>query len=68
MQKKAREAKRRAKKKEKAERRVQRKALKAQRSEEQVESEGDPDIAGIVPGPQLYPGLHYRTGPRRGPR
>ena len=66
MQKRAREAKRRAKKKEKAERRVQRKALKAQRAEERVESDEDPDIAGIVPGPQLYAGIHRRRESGRG--
>ena len=50
--KRAREAAQRTKQKKKAERREERKELKAQRSAERRADGQDPDIAGIIPGPQ----------------
>jgi hypothetical protein len=47
-----RERAKQEKRKEKQERRALRKELKAQRAAELRDSDGDPDLIGIVPGPQ----------------
>jgi len=50
--KRARERAKQEKRKAKEERRALRKELKEQKAENTVETDEDPDIAGIVPGPQ----------------
>jgi len=50
--KRARERAKQEKRKAKEERRALRKELKAQNADQTGDSDEDPDIAGIVPGPQ----------------
>ena len=50
--KRARERAKQEKRKAKQERRALRKELKAQKADRAIDSDEDPDIAGIVPGPQ----------------
>ncbi len=52
VQKRLREARKRQKKMEKEERRAY---LQSQKTERDDTAEGDPDLAGIVPGPQAPP-------------
>ena len=54
-EKRKREIEKKKKKQEKREKRAQRKAEKEERAENTQEATVDPDIAGIVPGPQPHP-------------
>jgi hypothetical protein len=55
VQKRLREARKRQQKMEKDERRAVQAGKKTARDEEPFEGEGDPDLAGMVPGPQAPP-------------